>query len=915
MANWYVNAATGVDAPGNGTTPETPFLTLTYTEAAASDADDVYVANGTYTESQLVSAKAINWIGEEVTGTILQFTGLLRLIFLFGNSTRTFSNFRLEMDNPVAGAKYLVECDDNYDVNTTFTNCHFNNGRLRSILVPEGSSGLVLDGCTGNIDITSTAAFIDFVGSWTVQNTTITTSDGLAAGLFYQSAASTGNTVLLDGNTITMTNDAPMFVATAGVLVSPTITDNTITVSAGYSNTVIEIADSLNEVIDRNDISINSVDTGVNTIWLYSTTGTASVASIKSNTIKTYGNANHVIIVGSEDGVASVPNTYTGTVIEENNIYCGGYFGYAIGNIHAIMSGYDRCYIRNNKVFGAGLAVVYKHNGTTVAPAYASGNELYNCSYGFRIKGAPYAKMYGNVIKSTNSANNYSFSITDNAGGDPSINCEAYNNIVDVNSGVIMAPDVASETGLVADYNYYAHTGNFANDGTAYATLALWQAAKNIDLHSSLYNKYTKYNDRPIMSSSISFADEFKTILSERSNGLRTKKLALIKDNGLELDGTADYAKRNISNFQVGKALNMSLELEFTPDFAYTENATRYLFSLGTGYYLAKLNNAGSNVLRLYLGGTSIVDIASATYGAYWNVGSKNTIIVATSGTATDVYLNSNLIVSGDATAWVHTYQDTLNFGCDSSYANCFDGKIHKFNLYDVKLSALEVSRLYTKTMYKFDWLGEYPLLASTLNADVSGNGKHLVLGTGVATPTKLTTRGYSTDGGDKLISPNLSTSRTRITTAVVFERRTGSALTKVVFANETPALDHFGDILYYVANGVFRYFVGSVSADQRAIYINASAATAGIFVIIGTYDGTRTTLWVNGNKGSNVAVPIAPDITSNSVFSLFVRGDGATSSSESGCRILYAATGNFGITDMEVRYLTTRLMREYNLA
>jgi len=390
--------------------------------------------------------------------------------------------------------------------------------------------------------------------------------------------------------------------------------------------------------------------------------------------------------------------------------------------------------------------------------------------------------------------------------------------------------------------------------------------------------------------------------------------LSLINEVGKDFDGTTYYFTRNISNFQVGKTRNMSIELEFAPDFAYTENATRYLFSAGTDYYLAKLNNAGSNVLRLHLGGTSIVNIASATYGAYWNVGSKNTLIIATSGTATDVYLNNNLIVNGDASAWAHTYQETLRLGCNSSLANFFDGKMYKFNIYDVKLSALEVSKLYTETMYIFDWLGEYPLLASTLNADVSGNRKHLVLGTGTATPTKLSTRGYSTDGGDKMISPNLSTSRTRITTAVVFERIIGSTLTKVVFANETPALDHIGDIFYYAANGVFRYFVGSVTTNQRAIYTNASAATTGIFVIIGTYDGTRTTLWVNGNKGNNAVVPIAPDITSNSVFSLFVRGNGATSSAESGCRILYAATGNFGITDMEVRYLTTKLMREYNL-
>ena len=918
MADWYVDP-TGTDDIAHGTAPGTDaFLTPSYAETQIANGDTVYVADGTYTDAQLFSAKAVDWIGESTVGTIFAFTGAARVLFLYGNGTRTFSNFTLVMNNPIAGAKYLVECDNDYDVNTTMTNCHFNNGRLASILVPSGASGLVIDNCTATIDSTSPGAFIIFVGSFTIRNTTLNASVATPNALFYQLAASTGNTFTIDGCTINSTIDASVVLATFGVLDSPTIINTDITVDSMFTSNVFEMKDNFNEVIEGNEVFIPSTDTGVNTLYLYATTTPNSVAKIRNNTFRTYGNANHVILIGSEDGVSSIRGSYATSIIDNNEIYCGAYYGYDVGNIHAIMCGYNRCFVTNNKIYGAGLGIVFKDTGIPIITAgYANGNELYNCNYGFRIKGARQVEVCNNKIKSTNETNSYAFCITKNEGEDYSYECELFNNIVHLTVGVVMSMDAGSQVGLQSDYNYYNFSGNFANNGTVYATLPLWTAATGLEQHSGSYNINVQREVPEMFSQSGIFTENYLTALYQEDNNAHPQACAVVKSNGLELfDGNGKYVRYDTTFFDENKKTTandaLTIEFEFQPGFAYDENSTRYLFQAGTGadeYSVYKQNNAVDNVLTIYLGGVKQFDIAAVDYSPYWNVDERTNLII-TSENFVNVYLNNNLIATGGA-AWSKKTLRSLYVGADSSGANTFDGYINSFSFTPYKITATEVLNRYNKNIYTFNWAGEWPLLASTLLTDTSGNDKDL--SAGATNPTKLTARGYSTDGNDLLLSPNLATSATRITTMCVIKRIFASTVPKVVCSNGNVALTEVGDIFFYI-NGGFRYFVGSVDTNQRSIWTTPNSSNQGDFVLIGTYDGTQTCLWVNGQKGAFLApVPIPPVINSSTVFSIFGRPD-ASNTCHAGTQILYAATGYFSVTEEQVRYLTNKYMKLLNM-
>ena len=147
--------------------------------------------------------------------------------------------------------------------------------------------------------------------------------------------------------------------------------------------------------------------------------------------------------------------------------------------------------------------------------------------------------------------------------------------------------------------------------------------------------------------------------------------------------------------------------------------------------------------------------------------------------------------------------------------------------------------------------------------------------------------------------------------TAVAVIRKPNTTLTKAFCSFETPTMDHVGGVFYYITGRAFRFFCGSLNSNQRSVYIRPGSQEPATAIVIGTYDGTRTTMWVNGEKGTNAPVPIVPDVTSLSRLSAFSRGDGATTACVGGTHVLYAAVGDFGITDAEVRFLTAKLRGE----
>ncbi len=74
-ATWYVGVDNALDdVATHGGDAATPFATLTYAESQAADGDTVEIADGTYTEVQLLASKSLTWNGESKAGTIITAT-------------------------------------------------------------------------------------------------------------------------------------------------------------------------------------------------------------------------------------------------------------------------------------------------------------------------------------------------------------------------------------------------------------------------------------------------------------------------------------------------------------------------------------------------------------------------------------------------------------------------------------------------------------------------------------------------------------------------------------------------------------------------------------------------------------------------------------------------------------------------
>ena len=236
-------------------------------------------------------------------------------------------------------------------------------------------------------------------------------------------------------------------------------------------------------------------------------------------------------------------------------------------------------------------------------------------------------------------------------------------------------------------------------------------------------------------------------------------------DRGLiTLDGTTDYVKFALDGHEFYSD-NLTIEQEFWPDFEYDEDGKKYFFNTGPGgkeYLLFKHDNARNNVLRLYLGATTMIgDIPSATYSPHWKVNERNVIQISSDGTTINVYLNNNLIFSG-GNAWTKTAPTYFVIGASRAGGDKFRGKIGPVKIYQSVLHERDHYNTYYNCAYGFtnDAVAYWGMrdqdhdAANNRTLDVSGNNNHAVFGAGGATPTKGTKRGYNFDGGDYMIAP-----------------------------------------------------------------------------------------------------------------------------------------------------------------
>lgn len=700
-STWYVGPG-GTDSAGHGTNAGDPFLTYIYALSASAAGDTIRGAdafNSNETNSVNLSTKAKTIIGAGV-GTIIQSTATTRVIYAAGAAAAQITDVKLyEQTTTAAGTTQLIEHNAPGDL--TCTRVYFDNGRYRAAWYrPDATGQLTFDDCTFLASISTNYAFCSLnngPGGIVVNRLTASsTATPAYTYILHQLADFTADaTALIDDSDLTFLNNAQVVRALNG-RIQPTVTNCRATFPSLEAYATIECNNCTTETIEGNSFRIYSILDGAEFCHLYSVLGTASVASVKDNTVWITNGANHVIYIGGENTGVTSPNSHDGTIVSGNVLYTGTYFGNVMGTNHAILAGFDRCHIRDNRILGAGYGIVLKHEGGSFAGYPTCNNELINCKYNFRIKGAPETEIISNRVTNWQGSSSTVFSITDNDGDlNHAVDTLIRNNIVDIDSGVIYIFGVGSKEGLNADWNYYSLNGSATFQG-ANATLAAYQASTGLEPHSGTFDTRLGYGSVVLGGTDKLIAgDNFSTALSTRGNGGRLRLGARIEGDGLLLDGTGQHAKYDASKIAAISTSNpeITIEVTFSSDVGYWDNSIQTLFSSYDSsatqvYSIAKLNNASSNVLRIILGGITIVDIPVATYAPYWLGGQDNTIRVSSNGLTpdTDVWLNGTQIVTSDATGWSRTIPDSFYVGSDYTGANGFTGRIKKWRVWAKKL-------------------------------------------------------------------------------------------------------------------------------------------------------------------------------------------------------------------------------------
>ena len=209
----------------------------------------------------------------------------------------------------------------------------------------------------------------------------------------------------------------------------------------------------------------------------------------------------------------------------------------------------------------------------------------------------------------------------------------------------------------------------------------------------------------------------------------------------------------------------ISVVIVFYPDFDYTENAIRYLYDTGaTTYHVLKTNDAGNHGLEIRIGGSMNVVVPEGTYGPYWRQGERNTLVISGTTGDTSAWLNKQLIIDADATAWTGDDETELTFGINFSDTYHFDGVIESFQVYHAQLTAGESDDFSDCSTYTWEnrATAHYQMrlqdhdATNTTTIDSTGKAGDLTL---VHAPVKTTAHGYDFDGTNDYLSGTIDSS------------------------------------------------------------------------------------------------------------------------------------------------------------
>ena len=420
------------------------------------------------------------------------------------------------------------------------------------------------------------------------------------------------------------------------------------------------------------------------------------------------------------------------------------------------------------------------------------------------------------------------------------------------------------------------------------------------------------------------FAENFRDASEVvRNNGTLVNGAKITKD-GLVLDGINDYANYQIPD-NLLNSTQVSFLVEFNPDFDAADGNTHYIYdtTAGSRFFLFKGSYVTYNndLVVGFSSGTGIL-IPYATYSPYWKTGQKNKIAVCAVSSSIQVYLN-NVQVLTSASAIITSKPSNIVIGASFAFASLFKGSISKLRVFNKKLTAKEVSDYYNNSIFSYKGT---PLLENNLDLashdasslrtlDNTSGERHLIFGDGATSttfPTKLIhITGYSTDGGDYLVTKNnvVDFFGGEITQVLVF--RLGSSTVDsggFLSSYENTTTLNFGAMYYYVAGSGLRFYVGGQGTNFATTPV---LKPGNIYVAVGFHDGANTSLYVDGIKYTDAANPLQPSIATDMKMHLFVR-HGITLFSKTGTQIFYNAFWNKALTPMQIHDLTLTLQRRF---
>lgn len=222
-----------------------------------------------------------------------------------------------------------------------------------------------------------------------------------------------------------------------------------------------------------------------------------------------------------------------------------------------------------------------------------------------------------------------------------------------------------------------------------------------------------------------SFAEKCRDAGAIAANGGVISGSPTFDGEGVILDGVSDYVTYTLMGGEFDSAA-LSIALEFWPDFEADEAVTRLLFDSSSLYY--RLARQSTGVLRLYLGGTVIADIPQLTFAPYWLTNSRNTLLIHSTGSSTDMELNGNPILTDDLTAWAPTRPIELFLGASSTLGSFFKGKIGEFKVFKSLLTAKDAENFYNKNTYDYQRSALVDLPMQAAQHDLSQTGPELLV-------------------------------------------------------------------------------------------------------------------------------------------------------------------------------------------